>query len=110
MALSDLPVLHEQSCIDALENRQAVKRLNQENASLKSEVSALKGYIESAAIRMMEDDERTGMSGMRSPGGSLMPGSPRYLPQQQRSLELEVGKLQAANADLQSEVNRLRQR
>ena len=34
----------------------------------------------------------------------------RYLPQQQRSLELEVGKLQAANADLQSEVNRLRQR
>jgi hypothetical protein len=41
MALSDLPLLHEQSCVDALENRQAVKRLNSDNASLKAEVRCM---------------------------------------------------------------------
>jgi hypothetical protein len=100
MALSDLPFLHEQSCIEAMENQKAVKRLNQESASLKAEVSSLKGYIEAASMRMMEDDESVAT---RSPGVS----SPRSQ-QQQRSLELEVGKLQAVNADLQAEISRLR--
>ena len=41
-AVSDLIVLHEQSCFEATENRQLVKNLRQKNASLNAEVDALK--------------------------------------------------------------------
>ena len=56
MALSDLPLLHEQACTKAVENRQAVKRLKQSNAVLKTEADDMRGYIESALINMMEVD------------------------------------------------------
>lgn len=41
-AVSDLIVLHEQTCFEATENRQLVKNLRQKNASLNAEVDALK--------------------------------------------------------------------
>ena len=39
--MSDLIVLHEQSCFEATENRQLLKMLRQKNASLNAEVSCL---------------------------------------------------------------------
>lgn len=111
MALSDLPLLHEQSCVDALENRQAVKRLNSDNASLKAEVDSLKNYIESAAVRMMEEDEasvRAAASPFPSPSPPTSPrGGHRRVPTGGRDVEMELAKLKATNADLHAEVARL---
>ncbi len=56
-AVSDLIVLHEQSCFEATENRQMLKMLRGKNASLNAEVDALKGYIESGKVEDMVDGE-----------------------------------------------------
>jgi hypothetical protein len=87
-AVSDLIVLHEQSCFEATENRQLVKALRQKNAALNAEVDALKGYIESGKVEDLLDE---GTKGKR------------------RELRAEVTKLQGQVDEKDAEIERLKQ-
>ncbi len=55
LSLGDFMTLHEQSCLESVENRQAVARLNHDNAALTTEVDNLKSYIESAKMAMLAE-------------------------------------------------------
>ena len=89
-AVSDLIVLHEQSCFEATENRQLLKMLRQKNASLNAEVDALKGYIESGKVEDMVDGD----------GGSK---------NRRREMRAEIQKLQAQLDEKNAEIERLKQ-
>ncbi len=89
-AVSDLIVLHEQSCFEATENRQLLKMLRQKNASLNAEVDALKGYIESGKVEDMIDGD----------GGSK---------NRRREMRAEIQKLQAQLDDKNAEIERLKE-
>jgi predicted RNase H-like nuclease (RuvC/YqgF family) len=90
-AVSDLIVLHEQSCFEATENRQLLKMLRQKNASLNAEVDALKGYIESGKVEDMMDSE----------GSSSK--------QRRREMRAEITKLQGQLEEREGEIERLKQ-
>ena len=82
-AVSDLIVLHEQSCFEATENRQLLKMLRQKNASLK-------GYIESGKVEDMVDGD----------GGSK---------NRRREMRAEIQKLQGQLEEKEAEIDRLKQ-
>ena len=75
-------------------------RLTSESAALKSEVSALKGYMENSASRAMDVDARQPLA--------AAPGTMTSL--QQWVLGLEAAKLKQVNSELQSEIERMRHR